>query len=238
MSLEVFYVTAGIACTQQFLDMGFNHLMMSAYSITKQSAGCPNKMALMKGTTWILDSGMISAWRNRDPAWANRQDHIAALARKHHPSYVSHLDMPVERHFLQTNHISKADALESSYQNALMFLDADVDGAKKIFVLQGWDIDDYQRCFRDFDDAGILDACESDGHWLGVGTMCLRKPTQGIFQICESIRRWTGGIHLHVFGVGQKSYQKRLDQIGIDSTDTASFMLNNMVFGGHKHEVH
>ena len=228
--IEVFYVTAGIKNTQQFLDMGIDHLMMSAYAITKQGVGSPRQLGLLKGTTWVLDSGMISAWRKHDVTWADRQDLIVDLARKHRPTYVSHLDMPVERHFLSMNHVSKSQALEVSYRNARMFLDADVNGSKKIFVLQGWDIDDYHKCFRDFEDGGIIDERRLNGHTLGVGTMCLRKPTQGIFQICEAIREWTRGIRVHVFEVGQESYQKRLDELGIDSTDTASFMLNNMVW--------
>lgn len=223
--LKVFFVINGTTPTKAFLRAGINRFLMSAYSIKYQQAGRPGTLSLLSGHEWILDSGMISAWKKGRRDWMFKQDYIAELARQLKPTYVTHLDIPVEKHLLNKNGMSRSEAIERTVENARIFMDSDVGDATKIFTLQGWTITDYLDCLDSFADFGIVDECHKGRARLGVGTMCLRKPGQGLFGIARSIRRKTEGISLHIFGVGQIAYQKRLSEMGVDSTDTGSTLI-------------
>jgi queuine/archaeosine tRNA-ribosyltransferase len=224
--MSVFFVAAGSIPLKAFLRNGATKFLMSAYSIKYQHVGHRMERELLRGSKLIIDSGMISAWKSGKRDWMHRQEEIAEIAKRMNANYVSHLDIPVERRFLSKNHFSKKEALRISIKNAIEFMDMDAGKAKRIFVLQGWTINDYKDSWHSFYDSGIIDYIENGNHWLGVGSMCLRKPEQGLFQILTQIRAWAEGIHIHAFGIGQPDYQARMSMIGIDSTDTASVLLN------------
>lgn len=223
--MKVFYVINGTTPIKAFRRNGLQRFLVSAYSTKYQQAGSPGTVALLQDCEWILDSGMISAWRNGRKEWADNQEYIASLAREMNPTFVSHLDIPVEKHFLKQNGYSRDDAIKKTISNARGFLDADVGKSKRIFTLQGWTLDEYIGCLHSFQDLGVLDHLSQKGGALGVGTMCLRKPGQGLYGILREIRKAVTDIPIHVWGIGQLDYQKNLSRIGIDSTDTGSVLM-------------
>ena len=223
--MKVFYVINGTTPIKAFRRNGLRRFLVSAYSTKYQQAGSPSTVALLEGTEWILDSGMVSAWREGRKDWADNQEYITSLAQWMHPTFVSHLDIPVEKHLLRRNGYSRQEAIKKTVSNARDFLDANVGKSRKVFSIQGWAIDEYLGCLHEFQDIGVLDHLSTHGGLLGVGTMCLRKPGQGLYGILREIRKTVTDIPIHVWGVGQLSYQKNLAQIGIDSTDTGSTLM-------------
>lgn len=223
--MKVYFVINGTTPIKAFRRNGLHRFLISAYSTKYQQAGARSTISLLGGTEWILDSGMISAWRDGRKEWVDNQEYVASLARRMNPTYVSHLDIPVEKSFLRQNGYSRKDAIEKTVSNARAFLDSNVGKSKRIFTLQGWTLDEYKGCLHEFQDNGILEHLSGRGGLLGVGTMCLRKPGQGLYGILREIRKAVSDIPIHVWGIGQLSYQKNLVRIGIDSTDTGSVLM-------------
>lgn len=216
--MRIWHVGAGssTAVTKRLLGLGLRNLMVSAWSHYRESLRLTEAKADMirKGGGHVfVDSGMISAL-HLDPSWADEQDLVAALARRVGAELVSHLDVPMERHKLAAARMTRRDALRITIRNARDFLDADVGDATKVYVVQGWTMPEYVECLDAFADAGI-----PDGGWLGIGTCCMRKPTRGLWQILEEVRRRTDGTPLHSFGTGDPDKLVRLARIGIDSVD-------------------
>ncbi len=120
----------------------------------------------------------------------------------------------MERRKLVAGGLTRRRALELTVRNARAFMDEDVGGATKVYVVQGWELPEYVACLRAFADLGI-----PDGGVLGIGSCCMRRPTRGLWQILEDVRRRTDGIPLHSFGTGDPDKLARIAAIGIDSVD-------------------
>lgn len=223
--MKVYFVINGTTPIKAFRRNGLRRFLVSAYSTKYQQAGARSTVSLLEDTEWILDSGMVSAWRDGRKEWVDNQKYIASLAKRMTPTYVSHLDIPVEKSFLRMNRYSRKDAIKKTVSNARDFLDEDVGKSKRIFTLQGWTLEEYIGCLHEFQEAGILEHLTSQGGLLGIGSMCLRKPGQGLYGILGEIRKVVTDIPIHVWGIGQLSYQKNLVRIGIDSTDTGSVLM-------------
>jgi hypothetical protein len=199
------------------LPLGLRHFLLSAYSARRKNAfvATPTRKAVAEaGGHWFVDSGMISALRDKVPDWSERQDEVLAVAKRIDAELVAHLDIPMEPHLLRNIGWTRRQALETTIRNARAFLDADLPASKKVYVIQGWDRDLYEECIRRYEDLGI-----PDGGSLGVGTLCMRKPTRGLWPLLEYVRRETEGRWLHSFGTGDPAKLKRLAGIGIDSVD-------------------
>ena len=211
---------ASNAFMERFVGMGLRNGMISAWSHYEEAGRLTeNKRSFFRsiGGRIFVDSGALSALRIR-PArldWLARQDEIAALARRTGADFVSHLDVPMERRGLANAGLSRKAALDTTIRNARDFMDADTVPARKVYVIQGWSIDEYRRCLRAFLDLGL-----PDGGGFGLGTCCMRMGTRGLWQIAEWARGATEGEWLHAFGVGDVAKVPRLARIGFDSIST------------------
>jgi hypothetical protein len=198
-------------------DAGFRRFLFSAWSHCHEHAPLSPRVVKAvrdRGGYIFVDSGMISAMSRGTPEWANQQDLVATVAREAGADMVAHLDIPMERHKLAAVGFTRRHALELTIRNARAFLDENVGGARKMFVLQGWTLPEYMDCLRRYEDAGI-----PDGGVFGLGTCCMRKATRGLWQILETLREETRGQFLHSFGTGDVGKLDRLARIGIDSVD-------------------
>lgn len=92
-------------------------------------------------------------------------------------------------------------------------------------VLQGWDIDDYQRHVEMYGDAGIDLRAEPT---VGLGSVCRRQATSEIGQIVEMLD--ATGLRLHGFGVKMSGVQAY--GLLLKSADSLAWS-----FGGRKQRV-
>jgi len=197
--------------------MGLRNFLISAWSHYREGARLTDhKLEALRevGGKVFVDSGMLSAL-GKERTWADQQEAIAELARRVHADYVSHLDVPMERSKLAAGGYTRRQALEITVRNARAFLDADTGNAAKVFVIQGWTIEEYEDCIQQYADFGIV----GGGKHLGIGTCCMRPATRGLWQIIEAVRQATDGQWLHSFGTGDPSKLARLAAMGIDSVD-------------------
>lgn len=173
----------------------------------------------------FLDSGMISAMSAGEPSWSGRQSEIASLAKRIGVDFVSHLDVPMERRKLSIAKLGRTKALDITIRNARLFMDEDVGTAKKVYVIQGWDLSEYQRCIREFRDIGL-----PDGGALGIGSCCMRPENRGLWPLLQYVREETQGKFLHSFGTGDPDKLARLAALGIDSVDEGN-TIRALIFG-------
>ena len=200
------------------------HVLISAYRV-KRHGGV--KRHLHHARSVFLDSGMLSAWKACRVEWSSRQSDVVALANEVGVDYCAHLDLPMAPHLLALNSVLPEVALQQTVANAYQFMRADVT-AKKVFVIQGYQLSEYQSCINSFRDMGILALSDI---WLAIGSVCMRSPLHGLYEVCSFIRRQLSHHHLHAFGVGRPAWIRELRRIGIDSFDSATGSL----LGGFNH---
>ena len=117
--------------------------------------------------------------------------------------------------------------------NALTLLELDA-SVPWLVALQGWDVDEYERCADLYERAGIDLAARP---LVGLGSVCKRAATPQIAVIVEAMAR--RGIKLHGFGVKSKG----LENIGplLASSDSMAWSFRGRrVTGcapGHKTEA-
>jgi len=178
--------------------------------------------------------------RMRTQPWQIQTAHeIAALGVKE--GYVSMLDHPCEPNLLASAGMTVKDALRLTIQNARDFYEAAVTrqlppGFKPVFVLQGWDLADYDYCLRAYEEIGILNQVRFHNAILAGGSTCMRTPTQktgpGLYSVYEHIHSRFPHGEMHALGIARpewvahlfkKGYVTRADS-GSASTDAG---LNN-----------
>ena len=165
----------------------------------------------------FLDSGMISAWSAGDDWWHKQTDFILGVATAGRFRRVAMLDLPCEPNFLEANGWSLRRALLCTQANARRFMDAKVPGTK-VLVVQGWEPKHYKACINHYHRRGYFkQAC-----WVGIGSVCRRTPKNGLYDICQLVREELPNKHVHAFGIGKPEWIRRLEEIGIDSTDSST----------------
>lgn len=190
------------------------NVLISAYRVKRYGSV---KRYLHHARSVFLDSGMISAWKACRVGWAEHQLDVIALANEVGATYCAHLDLPMEPHLLALNGVLPQEALRLTLLNAQAFMGASM-RAKKVFVIQGYQLSEYQACIDAFRDFGIL----GTDCWLAIGSVCMRSPARGLYEVCSFIRRQLPHHHLHAFGVGRPAWIRELRRIGIDSFDSAT----------------
>lgn len=230
MTLEVWSVLHGTTTIRRAMDLGVRRILFSAYSRIISRSGISETLIdeiRARDGRLFLDSGMISALRDRRKEWANAQERVVELARALKVDLVSSLDVPMEPWLLARGGWTSREALATTLRNARAFMDIDVGLAKKVFVLQGWTIDDYNESIQAFEDYGILDSrLGSNGRAsrLAIGSVCRRKSNRGLWPVVEHLRRSTGRQWLHAFGTGDVSKLRRLATIGVNSVDSGNLV--------------
>ncbi len=84
-------------------------------------------------------------------------------------------------------------------------------------VLQGWEPDDYLRCWELYEKAGIVPK--------GVGTLCRRNQTRQIARIMTEIRAERPGFRYHLFGVKLSALKEAPIRQTAASIDTAAWSM-------------
>lgn len=215
----------------RFLELpqvqGTLDILASAYRIKRYPS---IKKWIGGASSLFLDSGMISAWKAERPEWKDMQDFVINLANELDVDYCAHLDLPMEPEMLGLNGWSPEHALEQTILNALRFRDAVLpDHCKRVFVVQGYQLREYERCLDLYESLGIMEATDM----LAIGSVCMRSPKKGLYRVCKLVRKRCPNHRLHAFGVGRKAWVDELVQIGIDSFDSADASLQVAYNRGH-----
>ena len=192
-------------------------VLTSAYRIKRYST---IKRSLKYARRLFLDSGMLSAWNAGKIDWASEQDYVVRLANEIKPDLVAMLDLPMEPHLLAANGVTSLKALNKTKENAMAFMEAHLpQGTKKVYVVQGYELSEYQQCLDWYRELGIFDSSSS---WIAIGSVCKRSPRMGLYQVAKFIRKEVKHHHIHAFGIGRRAWIRELVKIGIDSFDSAT----------------
>jgi hypothetical protein len=148
---------------------------------------------------WALDSGgftelaMHGGWRTTSAAYA------AAVARYAHQigllEWAAPQDWMCEPAMLARTGLSVAEHQARTVGNFLE-LRALAPDLPFIPVLQGWTLDDYLRCLRRYEAAGVDLTAQP---LVGLGSVCRRQATSAIAEITRVLAHL--GLRLHGFGV-------------------------------------
>ena len=166
----------------------------------------------------FIDSGMISAWKKKEAWWQHQQPYVIDYANEVDADYCAMLDLPMEPGMLKKNGVHPDDALARTIKNAEAFVDAKV-SATKVFVVQGYTLSQYKRCIEAYRTLGIF---EMTDNWVGIGSVCMRSPKKGLYDVCRFVRQHIPNHHLHAFGIGRKEWIWNLKGFGVDSFDSSS----------------
>jgi len=206
---------------RNFVISAYHHLIKG----TLRTALARNDLKIIiahrdKIDSLFLDSGMISAFRRKVPEFLDRAKDVIELGNLLNVDVMCHLDANMEPFFLQENNMTQKQALDYTIRNAQILLESDFKGTK-CFAVQGWTIDQYEWCIKQFDDMGILES----KHWIGIGTTCMRRPPI-LYEIykkcCKMIHDVDPKIHVHAFGIAKPEWVVNLYQIGVRSADSAT----------------
>jgi len=165
----------------------------------------------------FVDSGMISAWTKKDVWWQDQQQYVIDYANEVNADYCAMLDLPMEPQKLKRNGVSPDYALAKTIENAKAFMQASI-SSTKVFVVQGYTLTQYKQCIEAYQTLGVLEAPDV---WVGVGSVCMRSPKKGLYDICRFVRQHIPNQHLHAFGIGRKEWMRELSNIGVDSFDSS-----------------
>jgi hypothetical protein len=162
-------------------------------------------------THWALDSGGFSElslygeWRTtpREYVTAVRRydDEIGELG------WATPMDWMCEPVMLAKTGLTVVEHQRRTVDNFVQLSELWGDDATNPFmpVLQGWERDDYLRCWDLYDTAGID---VRNYPVVGVGSVCRRQATEGIGDIMRALRDLDDELPIHGFGVKQQGLQR------------------------------
>lgn len=150
---------------------------------------------------WALDSGgftelsMFGGWRTSTRQYIHEvrrfRDEIGNL------QWAAPQDWMCEPHITAKTGYSVTEHQRRTVTN-LIELRMSAPDLPWVPVLQGWTLDDYQRCADRYELAGIDLAAEPI---VAIGSVCRRQQTQGGREVVQLFSR--AGVRLHAFGMKQ-----------------------------------
>lgn len=171
---------------------------------------------------WILDSGGFSELSLHGEWTFSPREYVQAVY--HYQEEIGNLewaapmDWMCEPAIIAKTGLSVAEHQKRTVRNFLQ-LNFMASELPFIPVLQGWTLDDYQRCLELYDKAGINLAGYPR---VGVGSVCRRQATAEIHDIFEHLSGQ--GLKLHGFGVKRDGLVRYHHYMA--SADSAAWSLN------------
>lgn len=157
---------------------------------------------------WALDSGGFTelhqhgAWRLTAPAYAALVHRYAAEIGG--MAWAAPQDWMCEPSALAASGLDVATHQRLTVRNFREL--RDLLGELVIPVLQGWTVDDYQRCLQLYDQAGVDLTAEP---LVGIGSICRRGADDAVVRVIDTIAR--AGVRCHAFGVRTRAMQRAAD---------------------------
>lgn len=146
---------------------------------------------------WALDSGGFTQLDKPPHRWVLTADEYAGIVRDYADrigrlEWAAPQDWMCEPWIVAKTGLSVREHQERTVQNYL-----DLRGRGPFIpVLQGWTLDDYERCVELYDEAGVDLAAEP---LVGLGTVCRRQDTAEIAHVVSALTDL--GLRLHGFGM-------------------------------------
>lgn len=167
---------------------------------------------------FLMDSAGFTELSDHGKYSFDIEEYLSCI-RRFNPDYFVNMDWMCEPTIIQKTgknvwyHINAT--IENYYQ---VIQQATEDEIKKcIPVIQGWTIQDYLYCIKQYEKNGLI------APYMGVGSICRRGSTREIAKILSIIKGELPDIKLHGFGV-KKSVIDLLPNGILYSIDTAAFM--------------
>jgi len=210
------------------------NILASAYRIKKFPA---IKKHINLARQIMIDSGMISAMKKGEVAWLDTHDWLISLAEEIKPDYIVALDCPSEPGMLNKIGLNVAQARHRTLNNVEYMLGERrlPEQTQKMYVLQGWEINDYEVCIREFERLEVF----QPGTIIGIGSVCMRRPNWNrtvkhgtknkpmpvadLYEVCRYVREAVPAYcPVHCFGIGKPEWIRHLHGMGIDSFDSGT----------------
>lgn len=169
----------------------------------------------------FIDSGVLGLAKAGilESDWDAYQRRVAQAAHDFDADYVSHLDLVCNDDVLATFNLEKSDVLRITVENAKRFTGMDVPG-EQVYVIQGWEPDDYLWCLDQYKQAGIHEQTK----YFGVGSLVGRDAKE-TYWILKALRAEIPNHKIHAFGLANLGLVAKLREDGlINSTDNAMAM--------------
>jgi len=166
----------------------------------------------------MIDSAAIVAMSRGDTDWFSRQPELVEFANAVDADVVAHLDVLCKIGLLEKCKMTVKEAQAITIKNAEQMLDLKTK-ARKCFVLQGHEAEEYGECIKAFREMGIF---ENSQHIIGVGSQAgeRRNTTLSRYQfICRRVREINPSIGIHAFGIGSPWTLVKLYREGVTQAD-------------------
>lgn len=160
---------------------------------------------------WALDSGGFSELSLYGQWRTTPGEYVAAVRRYDDEigelGWAAPQDWMCEPFMLAKTGLTIAEHQRRTVANFVQLQDLWGDESESPFmpVLQGWDRDDYLRCWDLYDTAGID---VRNYPVVGVGSVCRRQATDEIGEIMHALRQLDDGLPIHGFGVKKQGLER------------------------------
>ena len=169
----------------------------------------------------MIDSAAIVAMNRGDVSWFDQQPALVEFANAVNADVVSHLDVLCKTHLLQKCKLTIAEAQKITIRNALEMMDLKTK-ARKCYVLQGHEAEEYNVCVKAYNELGILD---DNRNIIGVGSVAgeRRGTTLDRYKyVAERVHDINPALEMHAFGIGSPSTLVNLYKINVRRVDNAT----------------
>lgn len=219
----ILYFTFGASTRINWEILPQRNILVSGYNILhrggKQAMVVDMINKRQKMDKLMIDSAAIVAMSKGDTSWFKQQPALVEFANAVEADVVSHLDVLCKIGLLETCKLTVAEAQQITINNAREMLDLKTK-AKKCFVLQGHESEEYGKCIDAFNELGIFD--DSEHHIIGVGSQAgeRRETTVRRYEyVCKHVRRLNPSIGIHAFGIGSPWTLVELYKLGVTQAD-------------------
>lgn len=160
---------------------------------------------------WALDSGGFSELSLYGEWRTTSEEYVAAVRRYDEEigelGWAAPQDWMCEPFMLAKTSLSVEEHQRRTVANFVQLQELWGDGSESPFmpVLQGWERDDYLRCWDLYGAAGI-DLARYPV--VGVGSVCRRQATDEIGKIMQALRTVDDGLPIHGFGVKKQGLDR------------------------------
>lgn len=234
MKITYYHVSPDQSRYVQYVPHQLN-LLVSVYRL-QQFKHISRHLSLAKSL--MIDSGMISAMKKGQLDWLDNHDLLVDWAQRLEPEYVVALDCPSEPEMLNKIGLDVVQARRRTVENAekMLYETGLPENTKKVYVVQGWNLSDYEACIDEFRKLGIFDL--NPRPLIGIGSVCMRRPNwkrknpdgspvPDLYEVVKFVRgKIYEDVPLHCFGIGATEWVAQMAQWGVTSFDSGTSSWN------------
>jgi hypothetical protein len=207
-AFKVFHCAVGeqIYCMDRF-----NYLL--SFGVLE---GIPPKRAKPPNSTVFVDSGMLTLARKIGKEAIKKQADALKFAEDIGGDWVAMMDVPLVAPVLEALKLSKADGYKIHLENAQAFAEMKTD-LRKVFVMQGVTLRDYQRCCQD------MKKLIGPNDVVAIGSIKARANQADLIEaVTASVHSAFPKNDIHLFGVTNPGTATKAIRYGATSADSST----------------